>query len=475
MFVSNRPIALPRVPVDRAALVAPLPEPSTSDPLRKLAFVLGLALLFLRASMLHQIQAQLMGFSLRLLYIVGLPALFGVVLAGGIRLTLQRRTAWYWVGFAAWMALTVPWSAWKMGSLLLLVGYVRSDLIMLFIVGGLVLTWRECKLIMFALAGASVVNLLSSRLLLKEDSGRLGLEFGSIQNPNDFACHLLLTLPFLLWVAYSTRSVVLRSFALAGVGFGIYTILRTGSRGALVALVLAALFALVRGTAPQRIVLLASAAVLIPVLVVTLPKETLQRVTSFSANSASASQEALGSSEMREYLLRKSLDYALHNPIFGVGAGQFAWAEGVQNRIGGTTHGYWHETHNSYMQVASECGIPALILFVAGIVSAFLLLNSTWRQARRRPDCEDIAAASFFAMLAMVAFCTAIFFLSFAYFFYLPALAGLAIALDRTARAEFSSRAAQIVEPQQPPWAGPPSGFRGRVPPGLARTAQAAL
>jgi hypothetical protein len=459
------------------APVAPSQEPLGSDPLRKFAFVLGFALLFLRASMLHQIQTALMGFNLRLLYIVGLPALLGVVLAGGVQLTLRHRAAWYWIGFAGWMALSVPGSVWKMGSLLLLVGYVRTDLIMLFIVGGLVLTWRECKLMMYAIAGAAVVNLLSSRLLLKQGGygGRLGLEFGSIANPNDFAGHLLLTLPFLLWVAQSTKSIVLRFFALAGVGFGIYTILRTGSRGALIGLVLAALFVLLRGTVPQRIVLLASAAVLIPVLVVALPKEILQRVTSFSASNASAPQEALDSSEMREYLLRKSVEYALHNPIFGVGAGQFSWAEGVGNQIGGTTHGYWHETHNTYMQAASECGIPAFFLFIGGIVSTFLLLNSTWRQARRRPDCEDIAAASFFAMLAMVSFCTVIFFLNFAYFFYLPMLAGLAIAMDRTARSEFSSRAARVLGSQQSPWGGPlrvfPAGAEW-VPPGLARTAR---
>jgi O-antigen ligase len=316
-------------------------------------------------------------------------------------------------------------------------------------------------------------------LFLKEEDfgGRLGLEFGSISNPNDFACHLLLTLPFLLWVARGTRSIVVRTLALAGVGLGVFTILRTGSRGALIALVLASLFVLLRGTAPQRIVLLGSAVVLIPVLLVALPKETLQRITSFSASDTSASAEALGSSEMREYLLRKSVEYAFHNPIFGVGAGQFAWAEGILDQVGGTTHGYWHETHNTYTQVASECGFPAFFLFIGGTLSAFLLLNSTWRQARQRPDCKDIAAASFFAMLAMVAFCTAIFFLSFAYYFYLPALAGLAIALDRTARAEFVSRAALVVEPQQPPWAAPPSGFQTgarRIPPGLAQTARQA-
>ena len=443
-----------------------------------MAFGLGFLLLFVRTSMLHELQVRLMGIDLHLLWVFGLPALLGVVLAGGIQRTLRSRTAWYWIGFAAWIALTVPGSVWKMGSALLFLSYVRVDLIMLFIVGGLVYTWWQCKMMMYAIAGGAVVDLFYARLLVKEGvyGDRLGLESGSIANPNDFAAHLLLTLPFLLWVAVSTKSVVLRLFALAGVALGTYTILRTASRGALVALVVAALFMLWRGTVPQRLALLAGASVLVPALLVALPKETLQRLTSFS-NDASALQEAVGSSAMRVYLLRKSLDYALHNPIFGVGAGQFAWAEGIQSRIGGTTHGYWHETHNTYTQVASECGIPAFILFVAGIVSTWLLLNSTWRQARARPDCKDIAAASFFVMLAMVAFCTAIFFLSFAYFFYLPALAGLGIALDRTARAEFSSRAARALEPQQPSWGDPPSGFRAgvrRISPGLARMARQA-
>jgi hypothetical protein len=447
-----------------------------SDPIQVMAFGLGLMLLFLRTSMLHEIQTMLMGFNLRLLYIFGVPALLGVVLAGGIQRSLQRRTAWYWMGFAVWMALTVPGSVWKMGSALLWLTYVRVDLITLFIIGGLVCTWRQCKLVMYAFAGAGVVDLLASRLFLKEArfGGRLGLSFGSLANPDDFAAHLLLTLPFLLWVAHSTKSVVLRLFALASVAIGIYTILRTGSRGALVALVLASVFFLWRGTTRQRLALLAGTVVLIPVLVAAEPQESLHRITSFSDDVTSGA-EAAGSTAARKYLLRKSLEYAIHNPIFGVGAGQFAWAEGVASRVGGTTHGQWQETHNTYMQVASECGIPALILFLCGIGSTFRLLNSTFRQARRRSDCEDIAAASFFAMLAMVAFCTAIFFLSFAYFFYLPALAGLAIALDRTALAEFSSRVPQDLGPQQPPWGAPPRGFHTgaeRVPPGLARTAR---
>jgi hypothetical protein len=39
-----------------------------------------------------------------------------------------------------------------------------------------------------------------------------------------------------------------------------------------------------------------------------------------------------------------------------------------------------------------------------------------------------------------VAFCTAIAFVNFAYFFYLPAMAGLAIAMSKAAQVEFQSR-----------------------------------
>jgi hypothetical protein len=79
-------------------------------------------------------------------------------------------------------------------------------------------------------------------------------------------------------------------------------------------------------------------------------------------------------------------------------------------------------------------------LYIAGIVSTFLLLNRTLRQARNRPECADIRAAVFCVSLALVAFCTAIAFVNFAYFFYLPAMAGLAIAMSKAAQIEFHSR-----------------------------------
>jgi O-antigen ligase len=94
------------------------------------------------------------------------------------------------------------------------------------------------------------------------------------------------------------------------------------------------------------------------------------------------------------------------------------------------------------MQAAVECGIPGFLLFTGGIVSTLLLLYKTFRQARRRPDCQDIRVAVFCIMLGMAGFIVAITFLNFAYFFYLPVMGGLATGVWSAAQREFQLRGA---------------------------------
>jgi hypothetical protein len=70
----------------------------------------------------------------------------------------------------------------------------------------------------------------------------------SVANANDFAAHLMLTLPFLLLFLSNSKSVALRMIGLGGLGLGIIIIFRTASRGALIALAIDILFVLWKGT-----------------------------------------------------------------------------------------------------------------------------------------------------------------------------------------------------------------------------------
>jgi len=90
----------------------------------------------------------------KLLYVFGVPALAGVALAGGLRRAFQGRPAIYWTGFLVWMGLAAPFSFWKGASVGQFLSYAAREYIMLLVIAGLVLSWRECRMLMYASPGA---------------------------------------------------------------------------------------------------------------------------------------------------------------------------------------------------------------------------------------------------------------------------------------------------------------------------------
>ena len=419
---------------------APRRIPQGGDQASPIAFGFGLALVFLRFSMLHQVQTFLIGVNFHLLYIVGIPALAAVLLSGGVARSFRGRPTFYWAGFAVCLLLAVPFSYYRGGSATLVVTYIRTDFLLLFVMAGAVVTWRDCRKVMFVIALATFVNLFTGRIFADQYTadGRMGLTFGTISNPNDFAAHLILVLPFLLWITLSSKSVMARAGAFLGVLYGLFLVMGTGSRGALVGIMAALAFFLIRATARQRLALLLLGPVVGATLLAFTPGAVKGRLSSFFTTGEEES--ALASTATRQYLFRQSIRYTFSHPIFGVGPGEFPEYEGTHEVIGGTTHGDWQETHNSYTQVSSECGIPAFLFYVAGLVSSFRLLSGTHRQAKQRRDCRDIQILVFSIQLGMVGFCSAIAFVNFAYFYYLPAMSGLAIAVWHAAQHEFSAR-----------------------------------
>jgi O-antigen ligase len=415
----------------------PVPPPSSpvellapDDPVRKLAFLFGLAFVFVRLAVLPEMLQHIFGFRTYLLYIVGPPALIGGILA--IRPTLRHRAAILFVGFFLWMGLATVFSSWIGGSVNRTLDFVRFCLPLLFVVGGLAVNWKEVRWIFSTCAAALVVNLVSSHFFVEDSNGRYTFEAsGTIGNSNDLAAHILLLIPFMLALILERgRNTVVRIALVCAIVVGLHITLGTASRGGLLAIAAGALFYLLRAPLKQRLMFLFTGVVLAFVLIATVPDAAARRLHSMFSeeNTSDEAFEAGQSAQSREYLFRKSIEYSFRRPLFGVGPDQFVNFEGKESKALGR-RGNWHATHCTWTQVSSENGLSALVLFAGAVVLVFRSVNRLLKMARDA-DRQDISNFCFCYLLSVVMFCTAATFLSHAYGIYFPFIIGLGICLS---------------------------------------------
>src|SRR5437016_3020997 len=215
------------------------------NPLRKAGFYFALMYVFIEFSDVHELIEMATGVKPYILIVVTVPTMLFVLGSGGFRRTLRWPVAKYWMGFAIWMIISVPFSSWKGQSMLFAVSWIRAVLPILFAIAGCVMTVWEFNRLMIVLAAGAAVNVLAGRLFSNQISGCLELAGTTISDPNDYAAHLILVLPFLLLVIMDPRrSTVVRALASGLTLYGLYLIISTGSRGGLLALGIAVLFCL---------------------------------------------------------------------------------------------------------------------------------------------------------------------------------------------------------------------------------------
>jgi len=421
--------------------------------MRPYAFICALVLVFLRFSYLPETFTYFTGKNTYVLYIFGLLALLGVVVFGGLKRTFRYTPAKFWLAFLVYMVLAVPFSSWRGGSFMLAETYLRTDFIMLLVTAGLAASWVECRYLMYAIALAALFNLATTRLLMIQtgESDRLFVQSkGMISDPNDLAAHLLLVLPFLLFVILRKRThLALRLILAAAMTYGMFLILRTGSRGGLVAFVFTLGFVLMFGPTRQKVALAVATLVIFAFLVALLPGPTWNRLKSFSAGQETSSV-AIESSESRKYLLKKSIELTLKKPFFGVGPGQFQNYEGLE-AIAEHRQGNWHATHNTYTQISSECGLPALVFFLGAIVSTFGTLRKIRKKALIMKRNEIVTAASCITV-GLTGYVAASLFLANGYRFQFLAISGLVITMWRVvlkAQTSLHSDSTLVAQPHE--------------------------
>jgi O-antigen ligase len=272
-----------------------------------------------------------------------------------------------------------------------------------------------------------------------------------LENPNDFATHLLIALPFcLLMMLNAGRFSLMRIIGLVGLAGVTLTIVRAGSRGGLIALVVVLMLLIWKGTGGQRVALLGIFLACAGIAAAVFPQVLWDRFKTIISSESTVSpgetlEEAANTVELAEasirgrwYVLQRSLEYTIRNPLFGVGPGNFPVAEADAAKALGRRPA-WMETHNSYTQASSEGGIPAFLFFTAALVSAIRINAKIHRLARNNPQLRSVANIALCLMLALTGFGVNILFSHLIFRYYLPMLVGATIAFSHVAEREIQA------------------------------------
>ena len=422
------------------------PQFVTSAPLpNKVGFAFMICFLFLLYSRILDFFVPY----LHLPIILASTALLLLFLSGGIRSVLQSTAGKLLLGFSVWLCLAVPTSVWRGGSFQVLTDEWLRSFATFLIVGGLLLRFSQLRALLSALAWAFLAAGIMVLVIGQTWEGRLTLPTGLYSGPNEVAMAMLAGCVFWWWkVTKPSTSALGRVLSAACLLPVLYVIPKTASRGGLLAAVVLFPFLLARRMGRGRILVML--AVLGGILVgsLFLPKQLKDRFATMipgasdeaptDEESARIQEEARGSTEERWYLLKTSLALTLQHPVFGVGPGQFEVAENDRAEIQGLPKGTWHGTHNTYTQISSEDGIPALVLYVACMVWCWRELLRIERRCKSvgTPLATEMLSAAFtlraFLLVQTVYFA----FAHLGYEVFFPTAAGMIFALSKTAKVE---------------------------------------
>jgi O-antigen ligase len=398
--------------------------------------------------------------SLHLMILIGLPAILLAVFSGRMLRAMRTRIGTCLALLSAWIIIGLPFSIWRGGSVAAFTSGWAKSIIIFMLVGALLVSLSQLRnfALVIAWATAAMVFIVNRHSVQGDD--RLNVGWGTLGNANDLATVLLIGLPFCMYVfTDSRRAIVLRVWFLLVAGASVFTALKTGSRGALVAMVLLGAFAFVKASPANKAVLAVVFVLFLGSLPFLLTPElkarylTILQTGNADAAAAAASdaevKSALQSTEARRDLLKHALQLSIRHPVFGVGYAEFPVAD--SNRA--TSEGqdaYWHEVHNIFAVVLVENGVPALILYCGAFFFAAGVAARNYKVSRRDPARKELARLSLCLLTAFAAYFVCNNFATDAYGFQLPLLAGMAAALDIITRAQAAAGAPAIFIPARP-------------------------
>lgn len=373
-------------------------------------------------------------------------------LVGGALPLLRSRIGIPHVALIAWMTVAVVFSSWRGGSASYVQTFAVVTLMWLPIAAGPRHLSDVRKLLYLTIA--FYLGLLVFSAGMGSEGARLEAASGTHGNSEDIAMIAGFILPLCLYVASRITLTPVRWVLIAAaVLFTVRTVALTGSRAGMLSLAILAMVALYRMSGAKRLLVAVAVAAGLVFVAVTVPDHLKERLGtifhSFSdlPDERLPASEAIESTRERRKVLMDSIWFTVTHPIFGVGPGQFAeyrWSTAKQEGVFKAAL----VTHNTYTQVSSESGIPALLFYLAFLYGIHKTLRRAWHlNSGSDRESQDYRALIFNLEMSLLYFVVCAIFISLAQYAPQFVLAGLALAIERLS----SRRPAPAPAPAPPP------------------------
>jgi O-antigen ligase len=271
------------------------------------------------------------------------------------------------------LCATIPFAYWRGGAFDTVINGFSKAVIVALLISLIVSTVDELKRLLFVQAASMALMTGVSLALHPGDSVRLmGALGGVFSNPNDLAINIAINFPLCLAFFLAARGGLKKSLWLLGIFVMLYGVIATYSRSGFLAMVTCLIICIfefgIKGKRAQIVLAGFFLFVGSAGIAVVTPHYTSRLASIFDDDVEGAGDH--GSIDARRELLRDSVELTIHNPIVGVGPGNFPAV--TQS---------WHVAHNTYTELSAEAGLPALFLFLTFLALAFRNL----RRMRKSP------------------------------------------------------------------------------------------
>ena len=335
----------------------------------------------------------------RLSFYVAIATMIGMILNWEVPFFRRKASTLFLILFWGWITLSVLFAVDPSQGLDKYIEFSKIILISL-LTTGLVKTRERLRWIVLVIGFSLGFLGLKYGLFGFTHGGEIQFKSGVgglIRDNNDFALALNMALPFLVFLAKDEQDTRWKLIFWSLVPFTIATIVFTYSRGGFLALIASLGLCILRSR--RKAWVLVVAPVTLYLFLLFAPARYLERINTIFVES----QEEWDSSiQGRLNAWKAAINISEDRPLFGVGVGNFRtvfynYAPDPEN---------WHVVHNSYLQLLSDAGYPALGLYLILLGISLWTLWKTRRLVKlsRVPDSEWIIHYSFMFEIALIAF-----------------------------------------------------------------------